>query len=65
MEEPDVASALEALSEDVFGVSLPTERFEVIARELGEVLAEVKKLRSLDLSDTDPVVIFDPLKASR
>jgi hypothetical protein len=63
MKEPDVASALEALSEDVFGVSLPTERFEVIARALGEVLAEVKKLRSLDLSDIDPVVIFDPLKA--
>jgi hypothetical protein len=65
MKEPEVASALEALSEDVFGVSLPTERFEVIARELGQVLAEVRKLRSLDLSDTDPVVIFDPLKASR
>ena len=65
MEESDAASALEALSEDVFGVSLPTERFEVIARELDEVLAEVKKLRSLDLSDIDPVVIFDPLKAQR
>ena len=65
MTEPDAASALEALSEDVFGVSLPSERFAVIARELDEVLAEVKKLRSLDLSDIDPVVIFDPLKAQR
>jgi hypothetical protein len=65
MEEREVASAMEVLSEDVFGVALPTERFEVIARELGQVLAEVKKLRSLDLSDTDPVVVFDPLKASR
>jgi hypothetical protein len=65
MKEPDVAAALEALSEEVFGVSLPAERFDVIARELGEVLAEVKKLRSLDLSGADPVVIFDPLKAAR
>jgi hypothetical protein len=65
MEEREVASAMEVLSEEVFGVSLPKERFEVIARELGQVLAEVKKLRSLDLSDTDPVVVFDPLKASR
>jgi hypothetical protein len=65
MKEQEVASAMEVLSEDVFGVSLPTERFEAIARELGQVLAEVKKLRSLDLSDTDPVVVFDPLKASR
>jgi hypothetical protein len=65
MEEREVASAMEVLSEDVFGVALPAERFEVIARELAQVLAEVKKLRSLDLSDTDPVVVFDPLKASR
>jgi hypothetical protein len=65
MEEREVASAMEVLSEGVFGVALPTGRFEVIARELGQVLAEVKKLRSLDLSDTDPVVVFDPFKASR
>ena len=65
MKKPDVASTLEALSEDVFGISLPVDRFEIIARELNEVLAEIKKLRSLDLSDTDPVVIFDPLKATQ
>jgi hypothetical protein len=65
MKESEIASALQLLSQDVFGVALPPERFEVIARELGQVLVEIKKLRSLDLSDTDPVVIFDPLKAVR
>jgi hypothetical protein len=54
---------LQALSVEIFGVSLEPGRADVLERAWGDILAEIRQLRSLDLPDVDPVVVFDPVKA--
>jgi hypothetical protein len=52
--------SLVELSNPVFGLDLERDRFQTLSKELETVLAEVMKLRELDLHDLDPAVIFDP-----
>ena len=44
----------------VFGLDLDRARLETVLKELEPVLAEVTKLRQLDLHDLDPAVVYDP-----
>jgi hypothetical protein len=65
MQDRNLAKPLSALSEDGFGIVLGSGRAEVIAKALSDILPEIERLRSLDLSDVDPVVVFDPVNAAR
>ena len=56
-------AALADLATDVFGLRVSDERAAVLARELETVLVLLRGLRELDLGDTLPVVLFDPLTA--
>jgi hypothetical protein len=59
-----VASASDAAPsstmQDLLGTSLSDERFLEILAAFENVLAEIRKLRSLDLKDVHPAVIFEP-----
>jgi putative NADH-flavin reductase len=59
-----VASASDAAPtstvQDLLGTSLSDERFREILAAFDDVLAEIRKLRSLDLKDVHPAVIFEP-----
>jgi putative NADH-flavin reductase len=59
-----VASASDAAPtstvQDLLGTSLSDERFLEILAAFDDVLAEIRKLRSLDLKDVHPAVIFEP-----
>jgi hypothetical protein len=59
-----VASASDAAPtstmQDLLGTSLSDERFVEILAAFDDVLAEIRKLRSLDLKDVHPAVIFEP-----
>ena len=46
--------------QDLLGTSLSDERFQEILAAFDDVLAEIRKLRSLDLKDVHPAVIFEP-----
>ena len=46
--------------QDLLGTSLSDERFQEILAAFDDVLAEIRKLRSLDLTDVHPAVIFEP-----
>ena len=52
--------SLVELCSPIFGLDLERERFQIVIKELETVLAEVMKLRELDLHELDPAVIFDP-----
>ena len=45
---------------DILGIDLPPERLAENLRLYEEILREVKKLRSLDLTETHPAIVFDP-----
>lgn len=45
---------------DILGLEVTPERLEVDLVAFADILAELRKLRSLDLSDVHPAVIFDP-----
>jgi len=46
--------------QDVLGTSLSDDRFRESLAAFEDVLAEIRKLRSLDLKDIHPAVIFEP-----
>lgn len=46
--------------QDLLGTSLSDERFLEVLAAFDDVLAEIRKLRSLDLTDVHPAVIFEP-----
>jgi hypothetical protein len=50
----------EALLRDVLGVGPEGERLRENLAAYRVILEELKKLRSLDLSDIHPAVVFDP-----
>jgi hypothetical protein len=54
------APALPDIFRDVLGIELPPERLAANLRLYADILAAVKKLRMLDLTETHPAVIFDP-----
>jgi hypothetical protein len=45
---------------DILGVELDPERLAVTLESFRDVLAEIRKLRALDLTDVHPCVIFEP-----
>jgi hypothetical protein len=45
---------------DILGVELDPERRAVVLEAFRDVLAEIRKLRALDLTDVHPCVIFEP-----
>jgi hypothetical protein len=45
---------------DILGVELDPERRGVVLEAFRDVLAEIRKLRALDLTDVHPCVIFEP-----
>ncbi len=53
MNDPD-------LYKDVLGLDLPPERLQEVLAAYRDVLAEIDKLRTLDLTDTHPAIVFEP-----
>jgi len=51
--------------QDLLGTNLSDERFRETLGAFSDVLAEIRKLRSLDLTDVHPAVIFEPTAAYR
>jgi hypothetical protein len=51
--------------QDLLGTSLSDERFREILAAFDDVLVEIRKLRSLDLKDVHPAVIFEPTACYR
>ena len=45
---------------ELFGLDLPPERLQEVLAAYGDILAEIRKLRSLDLTDVHPSVVFEP-----
>ena len=58
IEAPDPAD--EALLREVLGIGPEGERLRENLAAYRVILEEIKKLRSLDLSDIHPAVVFDP-----
>jgi hypothetical protein len=52
--------AHEALLREVLGIGPEGERLRENLAAYRVILEEIKKLRSLDLSDIHPAVVFDP-----
>ncbi len=48
------------LLRELLGVPFTDERMEELIKAYGPVLAEIRKLRALDLSEIHPAVLFDP-----
>jgi hypothetical protein len=46
--------------QDVLGIDLPTERREEVLAAYRDILAQIRKLRALDLTDLHPAVVFEP-----
>ncbi len=45
---------------DIIGLDLPPERLAEVLRLYAAILGEIQKLRTLDLGELHPAVIFDP-----
>ena len=50
---------------DIIGLDLPPERREELLAAFQAIAAEIAKLRSLDLTDIHPAVVFDPTLGAR
>lgn len=50
---------------DLLGVDFTPERLEQNLDSFRPILAEIRKLRALDLADVHPAVIFEPTAAYR
>lgn len=55
---------------DVLGIDVASERLQQNLAAYRDILAEIAKLRSLDLTDVPPAIVFEPtapyrLKAKR
>jgi len=64
VEKPDVRH-LAKLAPDLFGIDIDAQRLAAILGDINAVLSEIKKLRSLELGDISPVVVFDPMTGYR
>jgi hypothetical protein len=45
---------------DLLGLDLPPERLLEVVTAYRDILAEVNKLRTLDLTDAHPAILFEP-----
>lgn len=43
-----------------FGLDLAPERLQEVLAAYGDILRQIEKLRSLDLTDTHPAIVFEP-----
>jgi len=50
---------------DVLGIELEQERRVVVLAAFQPVALEIAKLRSLDLTDVHPAVVFSPMPTSQ
>ncbi|MCA1396004.1 MULTISPECIES: hypothetical protein [Bradyrhizobium] len=50
---------------DALGIDLDAERRAVVLAAFQPIAQEIAKLRSLDLTDIHPAVVFSPLPADR
>lgn len=48
------------LCKDILALDLPQERLEEVVAAYRDILAQVNKLRTLDLTDTHPAILFEP-----
>ena len=46
---------------DVLGIPLGSERVEQNLKAYADILQEISKLRTLNLSDVHPAVVFSPI----
>jgi hypothetical protein len=46
--------------EDVLGLDLPAERLQEVLAAYRDILVEIDRLRTLDLTDVHPAVVFEP-----
>jgi hypothetical protein len=46
---------------DILGIDVPDDRRAELTAAYGAILAEIRLLRSLDLTDVHPAVVFSPL----
>lgn len=51
--------------QELFGLDLPPERLQDVLTAYGDILAEIRKLRTLELTDVHPAVVFEPTAAYR
>ncbi len=45
---------------ELIGLDLPPERLSEVLADYGDILAEIRKLRTLNLTDVHPAVVFEP-----
>ena len=45
---------------ELLGLELPPERLREVLAAYGDILAEIRRLRSLDLTDVHPAIVFEP-----
>ena len=45
---------------DLFGLDLSPERLQEVLAAYVNILAEIRKLRALDLTDVHPAIVFEP-----
>jgi hypothetical protein len=50
---------------DALGIDLEKERRAAVLAAFQPIAQEIAKLRSLDLTDVHPAIVFSPLPASR
>lgn len=48
------------LYKDILALDLPPERLQEVVAAYRDILAQVNKLRTLDLTDTHPAILFEP-----
>jgi putative NADH-flavin reductase len=53
------------LFKDILGTELNEQHLREVLEKAGEILDAIRKLRSLDLTEVHPAVVYDPLLASR
>jgi hypothetical protein len=54
----------EAKFSKLLGIDLPPERLREVMVAFAEIRAELNKLHELDLGDTHPAVVFQPVEAA-
>jgi len=45
---------------EILGLELPPERLREVLAAYGDILGEIRRLRTLDLTDVHPAIVFEP-----
>ena len=46
--------------QELLALDLPPQRLQEVLAAYRDILAEINRLRSLDLTDTHPAILFEP-----